>query len=63
VARRGVTNCLDMSHEEEIQPDHDCYGQNWRIAGMEVGHEGPRFAMLTPFREPADQQGPMRESW
>ena len=53
MAPSGVTNCLEMSQQEEIQPDRDCYGEN---AGMEVGDEGSRFAMLASFvSQPTDK--------
>jgi len=61
VARRGVTNFLDIRTKKRSNPNAiaaDSTGESpeWRLA-----MKGP--AMLTSFREPADQQGPMRESW
>jgi hypothetical protein len=42
MAPRGVKNCLEMSQQEEIQPDCDCRGQNCNALAENRRHGGWR---------------------
>jgi hypothetical protein len=58
MAPSGVTNCLEMSHQEEIQPDRDCCDGTFRGGLTMSAHKGPSkhqsdgrtLSFLTPVR-------------